>query len=148
MRRRDFIGLAALFAAAPALVENAFAARSFWAPEDGAGRVRVVINLSKQRIYVYRGGVLVGESTVSTGKSGYRTPRGTFRVLEKKVFHRSRKYDNAPMPYMQRITSYGVALHGGRVTGRPISHGCIRLPHGFARALYEATDIGTTVEIV
>jgi lipoprotein-anchoring transpeptidase ErfK/SrfK len=107
----------------------------------------VVIDLSAQRAMLYRNGTLIAASTVSTGRKGRRTPTGVFTVLEKKVVHRSRTYDNAPMPYMQRLTWKGVAMHAGHVAGHPASHGCIRLPWGFAHRLYAVTTVGTTVTI-
>jgi lipoprotein-anchoring transpeptidase ErfK/SrfK len=116
------------------------------APRPAAG-LRVHVSLDEQKAYVMRGGEVVATSPVSTGKRGHETPVGTFRVLQKKVHHRSSKYDNAPMPYMQRLTNYGIALHAGRLPGYPASHGCIRLPSGFARKLYAMTDHGTTVTI-
>ncbi|TFI60129.1 hypothetical protein E2493_01755 [Sphingomonas parva] len=109
--------------------------------------VRIVVSLPQQKLYVFKAGELVASSTVSTGRKGYATPVGRFPILQKKVKHRSTTYDNAPMPYMQRLTWSGVALHAGHVTGRPASHGCIRLPHSFARKLYGMTNFGTTVTI-
>jgi lipoprotein-anchoring transpeptidase ErfK/SrfK len=117
-----------------------------WRPENAAdGPVKIVVSLPLQRAFVLRGGVLIGVSTVSTGQPGYDTPAGTFTILEKQVDHRSTLYDDAPMPYMQRLTWDGVALHAGKVTGLPESHGCIRLPLRFAKILYAATPKGATV---
>jgi lipoprotein-anchoring transpeptidase ErfK/SrfK len=107
----------------------------------------LVIDLSKQRAMLYRNGVPIAASTVSTGRRGRETPRGVFTILQKKVVHRSRTYDDAPMPYMQRLTWKGVAMHAGRLPGYPASHGCIRLPKGFAKRLYGVTKIGTPVMI-
>ena len=111
------------------------------------GPLFVVINLVSQRAMVYRDGVLIGASTISTGSKDRETPTGVFPILEKQLVHRSATYDNAPMPYMQRLTSKGVALHAGNLPGYAASHGCIRLPTGFAKLLYEATRIGTPVMI-
>jgi lipoprotein-anchoring transpeptidase ErfK/SrfK len=111
------------------------------------GPLFLVIDLSTQRATLYRNGVVIGASTVSTGRKGRETPTGVFTILQKKVVHRSRTYDDAPMPYMQRLTWKGVALHAGRVPGYRTSHGCIRLPRGFARQLYGVTRIGTPVMI-
>jgi len=105
------------------------------------------VNLRTQRGYVYRDGVLVRSTPISSGKPGYRTPTGTFTVLEKQRVHHSNRYDNAPMPYMQRLTWWGVALHGGHVPGYPASHGCVRLPMAFARWLYSEPTMGMTVVI-
>jgi len=111
------------------------------------GSLFVVINLASQRAMVYRDGVLIGASTISTGTKDRETPTGVFPILEKQLMHRSSTYDNAPMPYMQRLTSKGVALHAGNLPGYAASHGCIRLPAGFAKLLYGATAIGTPVMI-
>lgn len=111
------------------------------------GGVRVVISLPQQKAYVFRGGELFGTSPVSTGRRGHETPVGTFRILQKKVDHHSNIYDNAPMPYMQRLTNYGIALHAGHLPGYPASHGCIRFPRSFAKKLYGITNFATTVTI-
>jgi lipoprotein-anchoring transpeptidase ErfK/SrfK len=111
------------------------------------GPVQIVVSLPLQTAYVFRGGTLIGASTVSSGSPGYDTPTGSFRILQKKVKHRSNLYD-APMPYMQRLTWDGIALHAGEVPGYPASHGCIRLPAAFARKLYDATSLGASVHIV
>jgi hypothetical protein len=111
------------------------------------GQLFVVINLASQRAMVYRDGVLIAASTISTGTKDRETPTGTFPILEKQLFHRSSTYDNAPMPYMQRLTPKGVALHAGNLPGYAASHGCIRLPTGFAKLLFGATQIGTPVMI-
>jgi hypothetical protein len=113
-----------------------------------ASPVRIVIAIQQQQALVYRGDRLVGVSTVSTGAPGYETPLGEFNILEKKAFHRSNLYSNAPMPYMQRLTWGGIALHAGQLPGYPASHGCIRLPKGFARELYDLTAKGGTVLVV
>jgi hypothetical protein len=113
-----------------------------------AGPVLALVSLSKQRIWVYGSEGLISESAVSTGKAGHRTPTGVFSILQKNKFHRSNLYWNAPMPYMQRITWSGVTFHAGIVPGYPASHGCIRLPHRFAVALWGMTRIGTRVVVV
>ncbi|HEV2745786.1 MAG TPA: L,D-transpeptidase family protein [Allosphingosinicella sp.] len=114
-----------------------------WQPELAAeGPVEIVISLGSQLAYVYRDGTLIGASTVSSGREGYESPVGRFQILEKKKVHRSNRYDDAPMPYMQRLNWYGVALHGGHVPGYPASHGCIRLPMRFAQKLFEITERG------
>ena len=112
-----------------------------------AGPERVVISLGDQLAYLYRGDTLMAVATISTGKDEKPTPTGIFSVLDKKPFYRSKKYDNAPMPFMQRIDGYGIALHGGFNPGYPASHGCIRLPVDFAKKLYTVTDLGTPVII-
>jgi hypothetical protein len=119
-----------------------------WAPEVApSGPMLLVVNLAKQRAILFRNGVPIGATTVSTGRRGYATPTGVFTILQKHVEHYSTTYDNAPMPYMQRLTWRGVALHAGQLPGYPASHGCIRLPKGFAQLLYGATRVGMTVVI-
>ena len=116
-------------------------------PPTPASNVRIVVSIPQQRAYVFEDGELLATSPVSTGKRGHATPAGTFPILQKKVHHRSNKYANAPMPYMQRLTWGGVALHAGSVPGYPASHGCIRLPRKFAKKLYNLTDHGTVVTV-
>jgi len=119
-----------------------------WAPEIApAGPMLLLVNVRTQRAILYRNGVPIGATTVSTGKPGHETPTGVFTVLQKQIEHYSSKYDNAPMPYMQRLTWAGVALHAGSLPGRPASHGCIRLPRQFAQLLYGVTTLGMTVVI-
>ena len=118
-----------------------------WRDAPGDGPQRVVVSLTDQRAYLYRGSELVAVSTISTGKDEKPTPTGIFTVLDKKPFYRSKKYDNAPMPWMQRIDDYGIALHAGFNPGYPASHGCIRLPVAFAKKLYNVTGVGTPVFI-
>jgi hypothetical protein len=98
-------------------------------------------------MHVYRNGILIGRTTVSTGTKGHSTPGGVFSILEKKQTHRSKKYDNAPMPYMQRLTWSGIAMHSGNLPGYPASHGCIRLPYDFSQLLFKATANGGTVVV-
>lgn len=114
-------------------------------PSDG--EERVVISLSEQLAYLYRGDTLMAVTTISSGTDRNPTPTGIFTVHTKKPMHRSQKYENAPMPFAQFIDKYGVALHAGHLPGRPASHGCIRLPSGFAKKLYSVTDVGTPVLI-
>jgi lipoprotein-anchoring transpeptidase ErfK/SrfK len=109
------------------------------------GPVHVVVSIRDQRLTLYRNGVPVAHSKVSTGTSEHPTPTGIFSVIQKKIWHESNLYSRAPMPYMQRITWSGVALHAGVVPGYPASHGCIRLPAEFAKLLWSATRMGTRV---
>jgi lipoprotein-anchoring transpeptidase ErfK/SrfK len=119
-----------------------------WASSIPAeGDTRVVVDLLTQMAYVYRGEQLVGASTLSSAKRGMVTPYGFWTILEKRPFYRSKKYDNAPMPFMQRIDNYGIAFHGGVNPGYPASHGCMRLPMKFAEKLYGLTKIGSKVII-
>src|SRR5262249_37255175 len=112
-----------------------------------AGPLLAVVSIARQRIHVYDGTRLVAQSPVSTGMVGYRTPTGVFSILQRSRHHRSNLYSNAPMPYMQRLTWSGVALHAGALPGYPASHGCIRLPHQFAAELWGMTKVGTRVVV-
>ena len=119
-----------------------------WHPERSpSGPVVVLVSIPEQQARVFRNGVEIGRSTVSTGRSGYPTPTGVFTILQKEREHYSNLYDDAPMPNMERLTWSGVALHGGHVPGRPASHGCIRLPLEFSKKLYEVTATGSTVVV-
>ena len=119
-----------------------------WMPELApSGPLVVVVSLAQQLAYVYRNGVRIGVTTVSTGKPGFETPAGVYSILQKRREHYSNLYDDAPMPYMQRLTWDGVALHAGRVAKSPASHGCVRLPETFASKLFEVTEHGMTVVI-
>ena len=112
-----------------------------------SGPVVMVVSITEQRAYVYRNGVLIGATSVSTGRPGHATPTGVFTVLQKQKEHRSTIYDGAPMPYIERLTWGGVALHAGGLPGYPESHGCIHLPSEFARLLFEVSPNGMTVVI-
>lgn len=109
--------------------------------------ITIGVSLALQRLYVYRGDTLVAVSTVSTGKVGHRTPMGDFTILQKRRWHRSNIYSNAPMPFMQRLTWRGIAIHAGHNPGFPASHGCIRIPPVFAQTLFEMTNIGEAVVV-
>jgi hypothetical protein len=111
------------------------------------GPIVMVVSLSEQRADVYRNGVRVGVTTVSTGRPGHITPTGVFTILNKDKDHRSRTYDDAPMPYSERLTWDGVALHAGGLPGFPESHGCVHLPTRFAQLLFGVTHVGMTVVI-
>jgi lipoprotein-anchoring transpeptidase ErfK/SrfK len=117
-----------------------------WLPQVPAdGEAKVVIDLLTQRFYVYRGERLVGVSTISSGKKGKETPLGFWAVMLKKKQGFSRKYDNAPMPFMQMYDEKGIAFHAGPNPGYPASHGCVRLPLKFAERLFGMTKMGTKV---
>lgn len=119
-----------------------------WHPEIApAGPVVVVVSLDEQRAYVYRNGVAIGVSTISSGRKGRETPTGVFSILQKEKIHFSNLYDDAPMPYMERLTWDGLALHGGTLPGYPASHGCVRLPQAFAQKLFDVTSRGITVVV-
>lgn len=119
-----------------------------WAPETAPeGPMLMVISLQTQRAVIYRNGLPIGITTVSSGKPGHETPTGIFTVLQKEQEHYSNLYNSAPMPFMQRLTWDGIALHAGTLPGHAASHGCIRLPAKFARLLYSATKLGMTVVV-
>ncbi len=113
--------------------------------DDG---VVIVVSTASQQMHVFRNGDLWRTSAVSTGKRGKETPPGVFAILQKKKFHRSNLYDNAPMPFMQRLTWDGIAIHAGKLPGYPASHGCIRLPSAFAKELFQVTGHTSTAVIV
>lgn len=156
----NVLGCVLLSAAAPAqqvpvgsgsvaqTVKRLKAGEYVWAAEIApSGPMLLIVNTSTQRALLYRNGIPIAATTVSTGRPGYSTPTGVFTILQKHVEHYSNKYNNAPMPYMLRLTWSGIALHAGQLPGYPASHGCIRLPAGFARLLYGVTRLGTTVVI-
>ncbi len=119
-----------------------------WAPDIAPqGPVTVIVSLTTQRAYAYRNGVPIGVSTVSTGAPGHETPTGVFLILQKAEKHNSSTYNNASMPFMQRLTWKGIAMHAGNLPGYPASHGCIRLPLAFAKLLFGITKLGLTVVI-
>ncbi|UWX03523.1 L,D-transpeptidase [Pseudoxanthomonas sp. NC8] len=158
-RRRPLRALASLLllllAAAAALAQDTprgpldlKPGQFLWHPEIApSGPVVLVVSLDEQRAYVYRNGIAIGVSTISSGKPGKDTPTGVFTILQKNKDHRSNIYNNAPMPYMQRLTWDGIALHGGALPGYPASHGCVRLPHPFAQKLFAITRNGDTVVV-
>jgi len=121
-------------------------------PEDtkhgGETVTHIVLSLAEQRLYAYHDDQLVAWSNVSTGKSGHDTPTGTFKITQKHIDHFSSKYNNAPMPYFMRLTDDGVGLHAGELPGYAASHGCIRLPLGMVKELYNHTPSGTPVTII
>ena len=107
----------------------------------------IAVSIAMQRLFVYRGNALVAVSTISAGKAGHRTPPGAFTILQKARWHRSNLYSNPPMPFMQRLTWDGIAIHAGHFPGFPASHGCIRVPLSFAQALFGMTALGDAVSI-
>jgi len=109
------------------------------------GPLQVVVSIGGQRVTLYDNGVRIAQGPVATGMRGHATPTGVFSVIQKDRYHRSNLYSNAPMPYMQRITWSGVALHEGPLPGHPASHGCIRLSHDFASRLWLITKLGARV---
>ena len=155
-RRRAWRFLVALsvMAVAPCAIPSAPLAQRLadagftWMPQlSPSGPLVIVISLPAQHAYVYRNGVRIAESNVSTGRAGFETPPGVYSILQKAREHFSNRYDNAPMPFMQRLSWDGVALHAGQVPGYPASHGCIRLPYAFAEKLFRLTSQGVTVVV-
>jgi hypothetical protein len=134
----------AILAIAPALKNGEFV----WAPELAPdGPALAIVNLETQRLILFRNGVPIAASTVSSGTKGHETPTGVFTILQKRQEHYSKTYNNAPMPNMQRLTWKGIALHAGKLPGYPASHGCIRLPMKFSSLLFGASSLGMTVVI-
>ena len=120
-----------------------------WVAQDAYdGPMKIVVVLDIQRVYVFQNDKLVGFSTISSGKKGKETPTGFFTILQKNIDHKSNLYSNAPMPFMQRLTWDGIAMHGGQLPGYPASHGCIRLPLAFAKALYGVTQMNQEVFVL
>jgi hypothetical protein len=111
------------------------------------GPVIIVVSLAQQKATVFSGDREIATTPISTGVPGHPTPLGVFSVIQKQVYHESNLYSAAPMPYMQRITWSGIALHAGALPGYPASHGCIRLPREFAVSLYGMTKIGARVVV-
>jgi len=120
----------------------------WWHPEiSPQGPLMILISIPEQEMHVYRNGIMIGRSTVSTGSKGHDTPGGVFSILETQSTYRSKKYDNAPMPNMQRLTWTGIAMHSGQLPGYAASHGCVRLPYDFSQLLFSTTTSGGTVII-
>jgi L,D-transpeptidase catalytic domain len=116
-------------------------------PKPPSGPLIIVVSIGSQHVTVYDNGTPIATAPVSTGMPGHPTPMGVFSVIQKDRYHHSNIYSNAPMPFMQRITWSGVAMHEGVVPGHPASHGCIRLPHEFAMRLWGMTKMGVRVVV-
>lgn len=113
---------------------------------DGKAPLQIVVSKDQQSLVVYDGNTVIATSNVSTGKKGHATPTGIFSILEKRRYHESNIYSNAPMPFMQRLTWSGIALHSAKHVPRyPASHGCVRMPDAFAKKLFKMTDRGMHV---
>src|ERR1700712_1252196 len=135
---RIVLGIGLLSAAA--LIHPALAAET--------RTLQIVVSTDRQSLAVYDGDQVVATSKVSTGKQGHSTPNGIFSILEKERYHASNIYSNSPMPFMQRLTWSGIALHeSGSVPNYPASHGCVRMPKAFAKKLYQMTQPGVHVVI-
>jgi len=130
------------------LAENLKPGEWVWAPEVAPeGPILIYVDLSRQLATVYRNGVRIAVSTISSGKEGHETPTGIFTILQKDADHHSNIYNNAPMYYQERLTWGGVALHAGGLPGYPESHGCIHLPYTFSQELFKITSLGATVVV-
>jgi hypothetical protein len=141
--------VAAAQAQLAAEAEGLVAGHFVWRPELApTGPVEIVVSLPQQRAYIYRANTLIGVTTVSTGRPGHRTPTGRYPIMEKRRTHFSSIYDGAPMPFMQRLTMGGIALHAGQIPNYPASHGCVRLPYAMAQNLFGVTQVRTVVHIV
>jgi chemotaxis protein histidine kinase CheA len=117
------------------------------APRDAGEPIMAIVSIKAQQVVFYDADGWILRAPVSTGVEGRETPAGVFAVVDKEVDHRSNMYDDAWMPHMQRITWNGIALHGGPLPGYAASHGCVRMPFGFANKLYGKTRIGMRVII-
>jgi len=111
------------------------------------GQLQIFISINQEKLHLYSDGKEIAEALVATGLPGHATPMGAFSILSKDRYHHSNIYSNAPMPFMQRITWSGVAMHEGVGVGHPASHGCIRMPHEFAARLWVITKLGIRVII-
>jgi hypothetical protein len=146
-----------------------------WKPDANQPITRVEVRIGEQKVYVYQGDDVAGESPITTGKPGHETPPGHYTILVKDIDHKSNLYgvfldangyvlsgdakagdtppagsvyDAADMPYYMRIRDDGVGMHAGYLPGYPASHGCIRLPHAFAELLFSNISVGTPVDVV
>ena len=137
--------LAASNAPAPAPAPMPAAADTTRAKSTVPAPLIAVVSVNDQRVTIWSGNNSIARSAVSTGASGHRTPTGVFSVIGKERYHESNLYSDAPMPFMQRITWSGVALHAGHLPGYAASHGCIRMPEDFAQRLFGMTRTGMRV---
>lgn len=142
------VAFAAAVAVAPAFAKKSDSSQSEDTTAADANQpMTIVVSLGNQKADIYRGTTLITSTSVSTGKRGYSTKAGVFSILEKRRRHYSNLYNGAPMPWMQRLTWSGTALHAGVVPGYPASHGCIRLPYSFAPKLFSMTNVGEQVVV-
>ncbi|WOJ88133.1 L,D-transpeptidase family protein [Methylocapsa polymorpha] len=150
VRQGAIAGLAALLATGVADPASAMRHRGGEQAEAAAPRpagepLMAIVSLSNQRITIYDADGWILRAPVSSGQSGYETPAGVYSVLQKEAEHYSNLYDDASMPFMQRITWSGIALHAGLLPGYPASHGCVRMPYDFAERLFDMTKVGMRV---
>ncbi len=148
-----YITITALFfsaqfmAAQPAVARETAKNIAIRAADPASGPLLTVVSLRRQKLRIFDLNGEVTASRVSSGKPGFDTPTGVFSLLEKNVYHQSNIYAGAEMPFMQRLTWSGIALHAGQVPGYRASHGCIRLPYSFARSLFDITKLGGRVVV-
>src|SRR5580692_9668275 len=138
-------GLATPAAAAPSKASAKSKPEAKDLAEMPKGPLQIVVSIAHQHVTLYSNGTRVAQTPVSTGMPGKPTPTGVFSIIQKDRFHHSNLYSNAPMPYMERITWSGVALHEGPLPGYPASHGCIRMTHDFAARLWQVARLGVRV---
>ena len=120
-----------------------------WQPDRSrSGPILIIVNIDDQMAFVYRNGIQIGQTPVSTGRPGYPTPTGVFSILAKDATHHSKKYNNAAMPFAERLTWSGIFLHAGDLPGYPSSHGCVHLPLAFAKDLFETTQAHDTTVVI
>src|SRR5438128_4343504 len=117
------------------------------APREAGEPIMAIVSIKTQHVMFYDADGWIFRAPVSTGTTGRETPAGVFAVIEKEKEHRSTLYDDAEMPNMQRITWNGIALHGGPLPGYAASHGCIRMPYGFAEKMFDKTRLGMRIII-
>ncbi len=123
-------------------------ARNSFKPGRPGSPVMAVVSLGRQRVTLYDADGWIMRAPVSSGRTGYETPAGVYSILQRKVEHFSNLYDDAEMPFMQRLTWSGIALHAGALPGYPASHGCVRMPRDFAERLFEVTRLGMRVIVM
>src|ERR1700688_7867 len=111
------------------------------------GPLIIAISINKQNLKIYDANGFFAETPISTGMAGHSTPTGVFSVIQKQKLHHSNIYSGAPMPFMQRITWSGIAIHAGVLPGYPASHGCIRMPMAFAMKMWNWTKMGARVVV-
>jgi hypothetical protein len=140
------VALTVVAPAASARQKTPAASKTLAAPRSDSPLI-LIASIKKQRLRVYDADGEIATSRISSGRPGFATPTGVFAILEKNVQHRSNIYSGAEMPFMERITWSGIALHAGVVPGYRASHGCIRLPYSFAKSLYQLTKIGSRVVV-
>jgi lipoprotein-anchoring transpeptidase ErfK/SrfK len=148
--RHAIIGLAAMLATGLASPADAMRRRDAQRVEAVEARptgapLMAIVSLSNQRVTVYDADGWILRAPVSSGQTGYETPVGVYSVIQKQEEHYSNLYDDASMPFMERITWSGIALHAGPLPGYPASHCCVRMPYEFAQRLFDMTKIGMRV---